>query len=208
VELENVEAERDVKLNSSFGNVDYESGRADRLMVETNNGKVTLENLAVKGGVNAGSDYGAVNLYQVNASTYDVESNNGPVFIDGAGGKIIGHSDFGNVEVIHGNHATIDLTSNNGAAKYTGSLGEGPHILSSSYGSIELTIPSDVSLSIDLKTGYGKVKSDLPVTLNGDLENSHWIGTINHGGAKLTATTGNGDIRINALNAIELEKSK
>lgn len=208
VELDNVEAERDIKLNSSYGNVDYEIGRADRLMVETNNGKVTLENLTIKSVVSAKSDYGSVDLYQVIAGAYDVESNNGPVFIDGAGGNVKGHSDYGNVEVIHGKNATIDLTSNNGATKYTGSLGDGPHVLSSSYGSIELTIPSDTALSIDLKTDYGKVKSDLPVTLSGDLDNSHWVGTINRGGAKLTVTTGNGDIRINALNVIEVEKSK
>jgi hypothetical protein len=51
-----------------------------------------------------------------------------------------------------------------------------------------------------LKTDFGKVKCDLPITLSGSLNEKHWIGAINGGGESLDASTSNGDIRVEILN--------
>jgi DUF4097 and DUF4098 domain-containing protein YvlB len=199
VKLKNVEAGREVKIESNFGEIRYENGRADRVFAETDNGRVMLADLTIKGLLTAHSQFGPLNLKQVIAGETSLDTSNGAISIDGAVGKVKAHSDFGSIEVLNGKDATLDLTTQNGPVKYSGSLGTGPHTLSSSYGRIDLEIPSSSALTIDLKTDFGKVNSSLPVMLNGNLENAHWTGTINNGGAKLNATSNNGDIRISTL---------
>jgi DUF4097 and DUF4098 domain-containing protein YvlB len=206
IELEDVDADGELKLQSGFGEIRYEGGSAARLFAETNNGKVSLTGLNIKGALNAKSGFGPLDLAQVSAGGQDLETRNGAISIEEARGKVRAHSDFGKIEVIHGIDATMDLTTNNGPVKYSGSLGEGPHILSSGFGPIDLNIPADAALEIDLKTDYGKIKSAIPVTINGDLESMHVIGAIKHGGPRLTATTKNGDIRIGTLAPLRAEE--
>jgi hypothetical protein len=58
---------------------------------------------------------------------------------------------------------------------------------------------------VDLSTEFGKIKSDLPITVtltetSGSNSNQDQIvGTINGGGDQLTVTTNNGSITIEAL---------
>jgi DUF4097 and DUF4098 domain-containing protein YvlB len=206
IELEDVESDGDLKLQSGFGEIRYLGGRAARLFAQTNNGRVALTGLSVKGELNARSGFGALDLTQVNAGEQDLETRNGAISIEEARGKVKAHSDFGKIEVVHGISATMNLTTNNGPVKYSGSLGEGPHILSSGFGPIDLNIPADAALEIDVKTDYGKIKSAIPVTINGDIENTHVIGSIKRGGPRLTATTNNGDIRIGILAPLQAEE--
>jgi DUF4097 and DUF4098 domain-containing protein YvlB len=92
--------------------------------------------------------------------------------------------------------AIVTLISKNGKVSFSGTLMEGEHTLQSDFGDIKLTLPADIGLNFDLKTDFGKIKSDLPVTISGDIDEKHWVGTVNDGGAKLTASTQNGNITI------------
>jgi hypothetical protein len=56
---------------------------------------------------------------------------------------------------------------------------------------------------VDLKTDFGKIKSDLPITVtlneNSDSEKSQIVGAINDGGAELTVQTNSGSINIKTI---------
>lgn len=194
-----VQASGDVEAESSYGKIHYETGNAASLNVYTSSGDVTLKDLAVEGTLTAHSDYGNLSLTGVAAASYSLETSSGAVSAEGVSGQVKIRSGYGNIEVTSGERASLDLSTSSGSVKYTGSLGSGPHTVHSDYGAITLSLPQDTALTFDLETDYGKIKSAFPISLEGDLEEDHWTGTINGGGATFTATTSSGDIRLEIL---------
>ena len=200
LKLENVEATGDISLASEFGRIQFKSGQADMLNIEANSGAVILTDLVINKPLTAKTEFGDVTLLNVNAPSYDLKSNSGKVSLDSAHGNVTAHSEFGDIEVTNGEQVNLDLKTNSGAVEYSGSLGPGPHILDTEFGNIYLTIPNDTSLSVDLETEFGKVKSDFDITLSGEFSEKQLSGTINGGGASLTASTNSGNITISILN--------
>ena len=140
-------------------------------------------------------------LFRSAAGSYAVNSSNGNISIDGAAGSVQASSDFGRVSVVHGAGVTLDLHSSNGALGYSGTLGAGPHSLTSDFGSITLSLPANTAANLDLSTSFGNIHSALPVTTSGDLSREHWTGVLNGGGPRLTAKTSNGNISLDALSS-------
>jgi DUF4097 and DUF4098 domain-containing protein YvlB len=199
ITLKDVQAINNMSAKSGYGKIQGASASAATLTADTNSGEVTLSGLSIDGALDAHSDYGAISLKQVAAGSYDLSSNSGDVSVDSASGSVKISSDYGDIEVTNGDQVTLDLDTNSGTVSYSGTLGKGPHSVNSNYGAITLALPADSALSVDLKTDYGRVRSDLAVTMSGDLNEEHWVGTINGGGESLTVTTNSGDIRIQVL---------
>lgn len=199
VRLENVEAEGKVNLTTDFGGVEFKTGRADSLIADTSSGKVELSGLSVTGTVIAKSDFGEVKLTQVEAGSYDLDTSSGEIMLEGVSGAVKAHTDFGDIEVTQAEDATLDLDTNSGAITFAGSLGDGPHTLKTDFGGVKLSLPEETALDFDLSTDFGKIKSDFPITIQGEQEQTHWQGTINGGGESLTAETSSGDISIEIL---------
>ncbi len=197
--LENVTSDGDVNLTTDFGDVEFRTGRADSLTADTSSGKVELSDLAVSGAVTAQSDFGGLTLTKVEAKTYDLNTSSGAITVEGASGAVKAHTDFGDVEITEAEAATLDLDTNSGAITFAGSLGDGPHTIKTDFGSVKLKLPEAAALDFDLKTDFGKIKSDFPITIQGEQEQTHWQGTINGGGESLTAETNSGDISIEIL---------
>ncbi len=200
VSLTDVKADSAVTLGSDYGALRFKDGRADSLTAITNRGEVALTSLVVRGTVTARSDFGSVKLAQVQAASYDLSTNRGDIIVNGANTTLKVQSDFGNVDIKNGNKVNLDLQTNRGVVTFAGTLGDGPHKIGSDFGDVHLTLPQDAALTLDLKTDRGQIKSDFPVTISGDLGQAHWRGTINGGGARLTASTNRGDILLNILN--------
>jgi DUF4097 and DUF4098 domain-containing protein YvlB len=198
LKLSFVDANSQVTLQSDYGGIGFTGGSAQLLTINTSSGRIDLANLEISADLKAKSDYGDLDLKQVAAGAYDLETSSGSVTVEDARGAIKAHSGYGNIEVA-GEDATLSLSTSSGSVEYSGTLGEGPHTLQSDYGSITITIPADTALDIDLKTDYGKIKSAIPVTLSGDLEEEHWVGSLNGGGESLTASTSSGDIQIEVI---------
>ncbi|HMV97928.1 MAG TPA: DUF4097 family beta strand repeat-containing protein, partial [Anaerolineales bacterium] len=68
------------------------------------------------------------------------------------------------------------------------------------FGTIDISLPADVKLTVDLKTDFGKIKSELPVTViltDGARSDGDQIaGDINGGGEQLTVQANSGNITI------------
>lgn len=196
IDLTGVQASGLLKAESQFGDIHAVSSSAQTVEIRSNNGILKLEKLNVSGKVTAKSDFGSLNLMNVNAASYDLTTQNGEISLDGAQGAIKAHSDFGAVEVLNAQNASIDLSSNNGAVTFSGSLGAGPHSIKSDFGNILISLPAETALSVDLQTELGKITSDFSITVSGSVDNKHWTGNINSGGAQLTVQTDNGNITL------------
>ena len=199
--LDDVRASSDLELFTKFGEVSFEKGSAGKLTITTESGKVQLTSLQIAETLKVIDRFGNITLDQVDAKSYDLDTNSGAIEVDGVSSSIKAHSGFGNIFIQNGNDATIDLDTESGTVSYKGTLGEGPHKLHSDFGEIKVIIPADTAVNIDLKTEFGKIRSDLPITITvtGDVQSNHFVGTINGGGSELTATTQSGGISLEIL---------
>ncbi|HSK65414.1 MAG TPA: hypothetical protein VK888_00685, partial [Anaerolineales bacterium] len=70
------------------------------------------------------------------------------------------------------------------------------------FGAINLTLPADSKLDVDLSTGFGTIKSDLPITVTltetSESSGDEINGSINGGGDLLTVETSNGGVTLHA----------
>ncbi len=200
LEMNDVRALGDIEMRTDFGDTNFNTGSANLLTIETKSGKVTLNALNMRGALTVSSNFGEINLEQVNARSYDLQTNSGSIWVDGARGRIKGHSGFGSVTVLNGDSVTLDLSTQSGSVDFEGSLGDGHHTVQSDFGEIHLTIPADSALNVDLKTDFGSIMSDIPISviLTGAMEQNHQTGTINGGGSQLTVETASGSISIQA----------
>jgi DUF4097 and DUF4098 domain-containing protein YvlB len=201
LELENVRATKEMNLHTDFGNLDFMTGSAARLEARTNSGSIKLTAVTVSGSLTLRDDFGDVTLDRVRAASYEVESNSGSITIDGVRGPVMAHTGFGNIDILNAEDVALDLDTNSGSIEFSGSLGEGPHTVHSDFGDIELNIPADSALTIDIETKFGRITSDIPitVTLTGEITQGQQSGTINGGGAEIKVDTNSGDISIKIL---------
>jgi DUF4097 and DUF4098 domain-containing protein YvlB len=205
VTLKEVRATGDITIKTDFGNTTFENGSSKSLSIESNNGSVSLTKLRVSNEIRVDDEFGEIELGQAFAGSYDLHNNGGSITVDGVKGKLKAKTEFGGIRIKNAEAVTLDLETNNGGVDFNGSLGPGPHTINSEFGEVNLTLPADSELSVDLKTEFGNIKSDLPitVTLNGssnNLSGDQIVGNINSGGEQLTVETNNGSINIYTSN--------
>jgi len=201
VTLSEVRAKGDLTASTDFGNVEFDNGSSASLSINTKSGKIELTSVTVNGQLAVIDEFGDLTLEKVNAKSFDIDMSSGSIEIDGAQGSVKAHTKFGNITLTNAKNVTLDLLTQSGTIDFEGTLGEGPHTLHSDFGSIDIALPADTALNVDLETNFGKVKSDIPVSilLTGELTDSHWVGTTNDGGSEFKISTKSGDITIKAL---------
>lgn len=203
LQLTDVRATDDILANTDFGDVHFENGSTRSLHVETNSGGVLLVNLEVEEEIFVKDDFGRIELEQAFAGSYDLHTNSGSVMVDGARGKLKADTDFGDIDIKNADSVNLEATTNSGSVAFNGSLGDGPHLIKSDFGGIDINLPAASKLSVDLKTDFGKITSDLPVTVtldgNSNANGDHIIGSINGGGGQLTVQANSGAIDIKIL---------
>jgi DUF4097 and DUF4098 domain-containing protein YvlB len=202
IKLSEVRAKGDINTNTDFGNTSFENGSSDSLSVETNSGRVSLVKVRVGKEIKVQDDFGDIELDQASASSYDLHTSSGSITVSGAEGKLKAYTDFGGIKVENTQDVTLDLKTSSGTVEFSGSLGAGPHTVRSDFGEIDLTLPADSKLNVDLSTDFGNINSDLPitVTLNGssNSDGDQIVGDINGGGDQFTAQTNSGSVTIHA----------
>jgi DUF4097 and DUF4098 domain-containing protein YvlB len=156
----------------------------------------------VKKEIHVKDEFGNIELDQAKAASYNLNTNSGGITIDGAKGKLAAFTEFGNIDITNAESVTLDLRTNSGTISFNGSLGAGPHAVRSEFGAVDLTVPGDIKLNVDLSTEFGKIRSDLPisvtVTETTDSNSDQIVGSINGGGDQLTVETNNGSVTIHA----------
>ncbi|HUE97601.1 MAG TPA: DUF4097 family beta strand repeat-containing protein [Anaerolineales bacterium] len=200
ITLREVRATGDINTKTDFGDTSFENGSSDSLSIDTNSGRVSLVKIRVSKAIKVQDDFGEIELDQALASSYDLHTNSGSITVTGAKGKLKAYTDFGGIRIKDAQAVTLDVKTNSGSVEFSGSLGTGPHLVRSDFGEIDLTLPADSELNVDLSTDFGSIKSDLPitVTLNGtsSSDGDQIVGSINGGGEQFTAQTNSGSVTI------------
>jgi DUF4097 and DUF4098 domain-containing protein YvlB len=187
-------------IYNQFGSIDIQSLSASRLEVENNNGAIDLKDCQLDGLVQVTNMFGDVHLADVSSEIYRLKTNNGLLAVEGAQGTLELGNEFGDIQVTGASQAVLDIKTTNGRIEFSGSLDQDSiHNLQNNFGTIILSIPADSALDLSLKTEFGRIISDLPVSLTGELNETSWQATLNGGGALLSAQTTNGDILLKSL---------
>jgi DUF4097 and DUF4098 domain-containing protein YvlB len=211
ITLSEVRATGDLTMNTDFGNTEFENGSADSLHIETNSGAVSLVKINISKQIFVKDDFGDIELTQAFATSYDLHANSGSITVDGAKGKLKADSDFGNITINDAESVTLTVETNSGTVEFGGSLGVGPHFIKSDFGGINLALPADSKLNVDFKTDFGKISSDIPITVtlteNSSSDKSQVTGSINGGGEQLTVQANSGSIAIEARGSSGPEQS-
>jgi hypothetical protein len=127
-----------------------------------------------------------------------LKANNGGVTISDVRGEI--HFDVNNGGV-HLKRVAGDVSgaSVNGGiqAELTGTIWDGRQMeISTRNGGVTLTVPSYYSAHIQAETRSGRVQSDFPVTMNGDLTPRRLDFALGSGGPLIHVSTENGGVRL------------
>ena len=199
IRVSRVEAgNEDIVLSTDFGDISLEKASGQGLKIDSQSGSLKLEDVELTAGLAASTDFGEVTLSKVTAKSYQLDSKSGSITVDGAKGNLVAYTDFGSINVSNATSVTLDLLTKSGSIDFTGSLGEGPHSIHSDFGGITLTLPADSAFNVDLSTNFGQISSDIPVTVTGNIDEQHQVGTINGGGSNLLVATKSGNLSIHA----------
>jgi len=127
---------------------------------------------------------------------FSANTVNGGVKVHGLSGPVKAHTVNGGCDIetsSSGEAATV----NGGVHAVLGKVpASGKLDFSTVNGSITLLLPDDLSADVEGSTVNGGIESDFPVTMSGRWGPRSMHGTIGKGGAKLTASTVNGSIRL------------
>ena len=199
IRVAQVEAGRDdIVLATNFGEISLEGATGQNVNIASKSGALKLQDIRLTGDLVASTDFGEISLDQVRAGSYDLDSNSGSITVDGVRGPLRAHTEFGSIVVSNATSVTLDLLTRSGSIEFAGSLSDGPHLLHSDFGGITLTLPADSAFNVDLSTDFGQISSDIPVTVTGDIDEQHQMGTINGGGGELKIETKSGNVNIQA----------
>jgi DUF4097 and DUF4098 domain-containing protein YvlB len=137
-------------------------------------------------------------IFVPQTSDLTVKTGNGAVSISDVRGNL--HFDVNNGAVrLRRIAGDVSGTTVNGAiqADLTGGTWEGRQLeIGTHNGAVTLTTPSFYAAHIKAETGNGRIQSDFPTTLSGDLHPQNLDFNLGAGGPLIHITTGNGAIRL------------
>ncbi len=147
------------------------------LELTTHNGAVTIENIT--GEINAITHNGGVAATQI-VGTAKLKTHNGSITCKEISGDAQLETHNGGVKVYYSEAAKpvcdVSAVSHNGG--------------------IEFTAPPNLSATVDVSTHNGSIRTDLPITLIGEVSRAKLAGKIGTGEGKLHLETHNGSITL------------
>jgi hypothetical protein len=127
---------------------------------------------------------------------FSAENVNGDVTATNLGRVIHASSVNGKVQVSTKSWAEVSSVNGNvearmGQADWTGTL-----TIGTVNGSVELQLPGDLSTDVAFKSVNGRMESDFPITVQGNMGGHSLRGRIGSGGRELKVQTVNGSVRL------------
>jgi DUF4097 and DUF4098 domain-containing protein YvlB len=198
--IQGLTASGEVFVSNQFGDIEIADIGAASLMVEDQNGRVSVERGRLDGDLEVSNQFGEISVVQVGAAGYDLKTNNGDLTVAGASGRLDLQNAFGDILITEAEEAILALETQNGNIDFSGGLdGSASHTVQNSFGNITLAFPASSAFDVHLRTEFGRIQSDLPLTMSGELSETDWQGAVNGGGPLLSATTNNGNISLLAI---------
>ena len=160
---------------------------------KTSGGSIGLN--ACQGTADVKTSGGSIHIGQVDGDV-DAHTSGGSITIEEAQGSVIAKTSGGSIKVEEVMGA-IDARTSGGSV--TAHISQQPNNncrLSTSGGSINVYLEENIKINLDAKTSGGRVKTDFPVTIQGEIKKSQLQAEINGGGPELYLRTSGGNINL------------
>ncbi|MCI0723184.1 MAG: DUF4097 domain-containing protein [Acidobacteria bacterium] len=185
-------------VRGSFGAVTV-SGVGKSAKVISGNGAVTVS--GAEGETYVKSSFGSVRADRIGGKL-TVETNNGSVSAKTVKGGVFVRNSFSPV-YLDGIQGGVEVYNQNGSIEVAGLQGKpvGAQacpglILKTSFAPIRVYLPEGGSFAVTARTSFGRINSELPLTVSGSLGNDSLTGKIGTGECDLNLTNANGNIDI------------
>ncbi len=183
-----------IRVETSGGDVKVK-GVAGSVDGTTSGGNVEAKEIEGKTNLNtSGGNIAAENI----TGGVKVVTSGGNIYASGVTGDFEGWTSGGNVKVLDVDGKVRAQTSGGQVTVRLRKENKGVYAESSG-GDIEIAMGKDVAADIDASTSGGEVVCDLPVTVQGHMDEGSIRGKVNGGGNAVRAHTSGGNIHIAAL---------
>jgi hypothetical protein len=183
------------QVEGSFGKV-HATKVKKGLRVRTQNGEVSASD--VGGSADIRTSFGQAGADRIQGDL-TVENANGGVRASAIQGFANVRTSFSQV-LIDGVAGKVDVDNANGSIEVRVTPPKAgtcaPISLKNSFGPIRVSVPDGVGYTVEARTSFGKIRSDLPLTSTGSLTSQVLEGRIGDGKCRLTLTDSNGSIEI------------
>jgi DUF4097 and DUF4098 domain-containing protein YvlB len=179
-------------LTGSFGTIT--ARELAGATIQNANGPVTVND--VRGPAEIRTTFGLVIAENVGGALL-VQNANGGVRATGVRGAADVRTSFGPV-VLRGVEGKIDVRNQNGAVDVAAAAKPGTCsdiTLTTSFSPIQVQLP-DAGYVVTARTSFGRIRSEIPLTVTGTIGEGSLSGTIGAGGCPLQLINSNGDIQI------------
>jgi hypothetical protein len=181
------------QVHTSFGAVRVTNvAKGTRITAE--NGAVTVADLG--GTVYVRTTFGMVDASKLEGEL-TVENSNGAVKASDVKGGASVRTSFAPV-TLDGIGGKVDVENQNGSVDVRAVRAAAgkcfPLSVRSSFGAIRVYLPDGAGFRVDAKTSFGKINSEMPLTLAGGMSGDEVTGVIGDGKCPLTVANSNGSI--------------
>jgi len=162
---------------------------------KTSNGHVDVQRL--KGSLFAETSNGPVEVMD-NGGPVEVHSSNGHIRIEGVKGALEATTSNSSIHALVDRAGdTVKLTSSNGSIELTLPPGSQSAVRAhTSNSSITVHLPSDINAHLTAQTSNGSISSDFEMRMRGEFNKHHLEGTLGNGGPLIDLSTSNGGIHV------------
>jgi DUF4097 and DUF4098 domain-containing protein YvlB len=170
-----------VRLHSASGSVHCDNVSGGDVDLDTASGGVRLSDASELGTCRAHSSSGSVSVRHVQAESIRLDSASG-----GVAGEDI-------------NCSNLKATSSSGSVSVAFSPSAPSNVVAdvgTSSGGVNVTLPPGFAGRVDLSATSGSVRIDRPVTVRGEINKRHIIGTVGDGTGSISAHTSSGSIDV------------
>lgn len=183
----------EANLETSGGAIEVHDHTAD-VVAHTSGGSISLSH--VRGKCRVSTSGGGIRANDIEGSL-DGETSGGSISAEDVHGDMKVHTSGGGITIRNaGGRVEADTSGGSIQAEFARGNGRGGR-LESSGGGVSVAVDPSVGLSID--ASGNSVRSDVPVTIRGDISRSHIRGNLNSGGETLRVHTSGGSVSIRSL---------
>lgn len=197
ITAENIEGPTD--LDTSYGSITCRNISDGDVRLKTSSGSIKLSDASF-GVCDAHTSYGSIKTGKLEGDSLTLHSGSGSVNVTDAVAESANIStSYGRITCRQITTSDITAKSSSGSIEVVCSDSTPADISASlvtSYGGIDFVGPPDFAGQVDISTSYGSVRTDLPITISGEVSKKKLKGTVGDGNGKLYLHTSSGSIKI------------
>lgn len=167
--------------------------RSSTLNASTGSGSVQIQDVGAS--LRAASGSGTVRAEGIHGPA-DLQTGSGSIYLQQtAGGYVRAQTGSGSIH-LSGLSGGLKAGTGSGSIDASGQP-TADWKLDTGSGSIRLTLGNSAHYTLNASSGSGSIRTAQPISIQGEINKHHVVGTVNGGGPSIHANTGSGSITIN-----------